>query len=242
MTLPLRNSRTSRQFLGLGGLAADGDSAWRLRASCRLKVACKYFTLKRKLILTKRQHRAGRLPLLPWLKIEMYLSESCTYEFDIELGDLDLELIPRHAIVIKYEPGHYIPACTPSVCVNLIHEFSFATFYTTQVLPDHPHLSRRRSINTELGHRKPTGSQSKKKVRYNRNAWLPKWDERYLWARVHSGLVSCVYCVLYPAIRHNTQIARGEKKLAKITSDDLTKHENDARHGLCHAQYLKDRG
>lgn len=125
----------------------------------------------------------------------------------------------------------------PPIC-----EFSFATSYITQVLPDRTHLSCSRSINTELGQRKPTGSQSKKRARYNRNAWLPKWDQRYPWARVVCGLVRCVYCLLYPAIRHNTQIARGEKKLEKITSDDLTKHENDPRHGKCHAQYLKDRG
>jgi len=68
MTLPLRNRRTSRPSLVLEGLRADDDSAWRLRASCQLKITCKYFTLKRKLILTRRQHRAGRLPLSPWFK------------------------------------------------------------------------------------------------------------------------------------------------------------------------------
>ena len=118
MTLPLRYRRTSHPSLVSGGLTLDDDSAWRLRAGCQLKITCKYFTLKRKLLLTRRQYRAGRLPLSPWLIIEMCLIESCTFEYDIELKDIDLELIPLRAIVIKYEPGHYIPVCTPCVCVT----------------------------------------------------------------------------------------------------------------------------
>lgn len=107
------------------------------------------------------------------------------------------------------------------------------------------YLHGRRSILLGgLGHRKPVGSKSsgQPKNKYNRHRWLPEWDTRYPWARVDCGLVGCLWCIRYPALRHQTKISRGEKKADKITSNDLTNHEKDPCHVACHKQYLIDLG
>ena len=110
-----RNVYTGKEFGGSVG--EEARDLW------NMEPVCKYFTLKRKDILTRRGHEVGRLPLLAWVAIESFLHGSVTLLYEIKTKCLSLENIPLHAVVIKYTPGHYIPvsvAATPNLGILVL--------------------------------------------------------------------------------------------------------------------------
>lgn len=110
-----RNVYTGREFGGSVGEEA-GD-LW------NMEPVCKYFTLKRKDIFTRRGHEVGRLPLLAWVAIESFLHGSVTLLYEIKTKYLSLENVPLHAVVIKHTPGHYIPvsvSATPNLGILVL--------------------------------------------------------------------------------------------------------------------------